>query len=490
MRIGVHFSDFFNVSPEVLDAYGAFNISLISDMPLFIDPFLLFSSDKPQYQQLHKQILRYLSFLKRKAESGISVVLVKSLYSFPEVKQNWLGYSEFGNQGHGLGRNFALNMHSVMPRIFKDLGNEKITVTSHLEKMGLFNENVGRDNISDFTTNLILDHLLTYTQEFAKKYLKPEYCARFNVKNACFDYQMERWMPCKYYLPKYGKDYVLLTPKDLLTRDETWINSHDMLDHFEDISESLDNDILRSSVNDYFHRQIPVFEMSDKEKYRYIKLAKWKTIKEYPELIEYYIDRKEKDKDNAVSIANEKVVSVQDTLVTWVHDFIQDKLSKTAFYNYLPNSSYREALARIGYFKKCIEDNDVYKIFYHSGKPVREEIIQLAFKLVWHSTEFDVNREVNNGRGPADYKISKGAKDKAIIEFKLARNKNLRKNLENQLEIYKNANDTEYGIVVIFYYKAEEKDKTEAILRELNLDNRENVILVDCSLKQSASKVG
>ena len=64
MRIGVHFSDFFNVSPEDLDKYGAFNISLISDMPLFIDPFLLFSSNKPEYQALHKQILTYLSFLK------------------------------------------------------------------------------------------------------------------------------------------------------------------------------------------------------------------------------------------------------------------------------------------------------------------------------------------------------------------------------------------------------------------------------------------
>ena len=490
MRIGVHFCDVFNVSPEVLEAYGAFNISLISDMPLFIDPFLLFSSDKPQYQQLHKQILRYLTYLKRKAEQGVSVAQVKSLYSFPEVKQNWLGYSEYGNQGHGLGKNFALNMHSVMPIVFKDLGNETITETSHLEKMGLFNEKVGKDNISDFTTNLIFDYLLTYTQIFTKKYIEPDYCAVFNVKNAYFDYQLERWMPYKYYLPRYDKDYVLLTPKDLLTRDETWINSHEMLDHFVDISESIENDVLRASINDYFHQQIPVIEMSDEEKDKYIKLAKWRTIKEYPELIEYYIDRKEKDKESAVSIANERVISVQDTLVTWVHDFIQNNLSKTDFYKLLPYSSYREALARIGYFKKSIEDNDVYKIFYCNGKPVREEVIQLAFKLVWRSTKYDVNREVNNGRGPADYKVSRGAKDKTVVEFKLARNKNLRKNLENQLEIYKKANDTEYGIVVIFYFKTEEKEKTEALLRELNLDNRENVILVDCRPKQSASKVG
>ena len=42
MKLGVHFSDVFNVSPESLEQYGAFNVSLVSDMPLFIDPFLLF----------------------------------------------------------------------------------------------------------------------------------------------------------------------------------------------------------------------------------------------------------------------------------------------------------------------------------------------------------------------------------------------------------------------------------------------------------------
>ena len=63
MMIGVHFSDIFQVSSEELEKYGAFDISLIADVPLFIDPFLLFSSEKPEYQALHKQILDYLTFL-------------------------------------------------------------------------------------------------------------------------------------------------------------------------------------------------------------------------------------------------------------------------------------------------------------------------------------------------------------------------------------------------------------------------------------------
>ena len=46
----VYFSDIFNVNTSAIEEYGAFNISLINDLPLFIDPFLLFNSKKQEYQ--------------------------------------------------------------------------------------------------------------------------------------------------------------------------------------------------------------------------------------------------------------------------------------------------------------------------------------------------------------------------------------------------------------------------------------------------------
>lgn len=44
--IAVYFSDYFGVNIDDIDEYGAINISLINDLPLFIDPFLLFNSEK------------------------------------------------------------------------------------------------------------------------------------------------------------------------------------------------------------------------------------------------------------------------------------------------------------------------------------------------------------------------------------------------------------------------------------------------------------
>ena len=101
--LATFFNEYFGVTTDDVDNYGAFNVSLINDLPLFIDPFLLFNSGKPEYQQLHKDILRYMIFLRDKATSGeISPDLIKSWFMFPEVKQNWLGFSLHGNGGSGL----------------------------------------------------------------------------------------------------------------------------------------------------------------------------------------------------------------------------------------------------------------------------------------------------------------------------------------------------------------------------------------------------
>ncbi|MEJ2046320.1 MAG: hypothetical protein P8X74_21515 [Reinekea sp.] len=52
--MNIYFSDYFGVSKEELDAYGAFNVSLINNLPVFIDPFLLFGSERDKgYSDTH-----------------------------------------------------------------------------------------------------------------------------------------------------------------------------------------------------------------------------------------------------------------------------------------------------------------------------------------------------------------------------------------------------------------------------------------------------
>lgn len=254
----VYFSEIFNIDEQVLEEYGAINISLINDIPLFIDPFLLYASNKPEYKALHEDIIDYLDFLRRKSvESSISLEKIKRWYVFKEVKQNWFGYSEKGNGGSGLGREFGELMSKSICSVFKNLRNEQITESSHLEKLCLFKTGVGRDNISDFTCNLIKEYLLKYTESFAHKYLSPMQCRSISVSKVSFDYTLEIWMPKKYYLPYFNNDFVLLTPKDILTKDENWINLGDMRNRFLEITASLPNEEMRDQINDVYAKAIP-----------------------------------------------------------------------------------------------------------------------------------------------------------------------------------------------------------------------------------------
>ena len=90
-----------------------------------------------------------------------------------------------------------------------------------------------------------------------------------------------------------------------------------------------------------------------------------------------------------------------------------------------------------------------------------------------------------------DFKISMGSKDSTIVEFKLASNSKLRKNLENQVEIYKKANETDKSIKVILCFSEEEYNKVVGIINDLHLGGCKDIILIDAiDQKASASNVG
>ena len=98
---------------------------------------------------------------------------------------------------------------------------------------------------------------------------------------------------------------------------------------------------------------------------------------------------------------------------------------------------------------------------------------------------------MNNGRGPVDYKISRGSKDSTLVEFKLASNSKLKYNLENQVEVYKKANKTEKSIKVIMCFSDSEINKTYKILNDTKLAGHRDIIVIDASSnnKISASNV-
>ncbi len=495
-NMDVYFSDIFDVDPAIIEGYGAFNISLINDLPLFVDPFLLFNSEKEQYQALHGQILEYVRFLRDKSiEEGIRPGLLRSWFFFSEVKQNWLGYSLAGNGGSGLGIDFAKALNRNLRVIFADFGQETITYSSHLEKLCLVKDGVGRDNISDFTVNLIKSYLLEYTQAFARKHIDQSKCKAFAIPRIGFDYQTESWKKGTYYLPSYNNDFVLLTPKDILTKDETWINKPDIIDDFHDIVASVSNEELRDQMNHYFLSNLPRPERTKRgtekaPKKKEIAAAIWAVVSKYPAFIDYYIRYKEEHGDDARSISKERVLEIQTLFVTELSGFIESLFRESGFYE-TPAETLEESYQRVQFLKNVIENKDGYRIFYQRGLPIkREQDLQIMFRLTWYATPSDVTREANEGRGPVDFKISRGSSDKSLVEFKLASNSKLKQNLEKQVEIYKKAHDTNKAIKVILFFTEEEEMKTRKVLTELGLLGEKYIVLIDArnDNKPSASK--
>jgi hypothetical protein len=204
-----------------------------------------------------------------------------------------------------------------------------------------------------------------------------------------------------------------------------------------------------------------------------------------------YIKDKEDEGDRAESVSSEKVRQTEEIFIAGLKEWLITRLFETTpFYQTLGDTK-EEARKRVMYLKDVIENNDGYRIFWPHGEPIRtENDVQILYRLTWCGTPSEIDREVNNGRGPVDFKASRGRFDKSLIEFKLASNTQLKRNLENQVEIYQKANDTDRALKVITYFTSDELAKVQGILRELNLVACEDIILIDARRdnKPSASK--
>ena len=127
-----------------------------------------------------------------------------------------------------------------------------------------------------------------------------------------------------------------------------------------------------------------------------------------------------------------------------------------------------------------IENKGGHKIFYRDGQPIQSEAdLHILFRLTWFGTPSDVSREVNDGRGPADFKLSRGAFDKTIVEFKLASNRKLKQNLQNQQSVYQRASDAGAHLSVVVYFSEAEYVRVKRILEELKLVGSRHVIVID-----------
>lgn len=494
------FSEYFDVNLEDLKKYGAVDISLVADIPMFIDPILIFNSSKKEYQELHENIIKYMHFLAEKAKNKLDDKEIKTWFTFKEVCNNWLGFSMAGNKGQALDVGFGKTLYENISFV---LNNNDISSGLHPEKVMLLYPGSGKDKISDMTVNLIKGYLCKYTEKFAKKYIKKN-AKTFIVEKDGFNYKTGTFTSNEYYLPyvineKGKEEFVLLTPKDMLRADEPAINRADFLKNMDLVRESIDNDSLRIQLNDYLQNAIIEYHGKCKDMNREPKESEENKIRresfeafsnEHKEVYDYYVRLKENSK-NEIETQTDDEVSLQLKKFNENVKYLADVINQHGNRFNKARNSYEESKERVKFFKHRIEDNDCNKLFYDGDKQIitNENDLQRMFKFVWYQSVFKDDAETNNGRGPADFVVSMGSQDVTVIEFKLAKNTNLSHVFE-QVKIYDKANDTENHIVVIFYFSDKEYQKAIKALKENDAESciNENVFLIDCRLKESASK--
>jgi hypothetical protein len=160
----------------------------------------------------------------------ISVPYKKALrlLTFPEPKEHCPGYTRHGTGGAGGGRGYAKLIAEAMEAAI----GRGLTDLRHFEELGILNEGIGPDRISDFTCNVLRARIITYTKTVAARHSLATQPIR--IAGAAYDPQRVAWVAQTHNLPvnPHNRRAVLLVPQRFL-RDLPTINADDWWENFE-----------------------------------------------------------------------------------------------------------------------------------------------------------------------------------------------------------------------------------------------------------------
>lgn len=150
-------------------------------------------------------------------------------------------------------------------------------------------------------------------------------------------------------------------------------------------------------------------------------------------------------------------------------------------------------------FSHSIVNHGSYKLLWNEKNSRDEKSIQNLFlvssHLFFNTHNIDISREANIGRGPVDFKISRGNKEKILVEIKKAANPKINHGIKKQLPKYMIAEEVKVAYYLVVVFDKEEFEKInhlQQLIDEINNDYclEINLIVIDATLdKPSASKL-
>jgi hypothetical protein len=218
------------IRPRLTDHFGVhksqaeldFVIQFLDeDLPLYVDPFLLWKSPSQQDQALHTSIINsfnHLNLLSKKnnVESAVDILIELS-----ECKEVGLGLSR-ARRGMRIGREQAvqvIQLFSAIPE-YSQFG------FTHFEVIQLYVSGISKDRISDISCSYLKSFLIDYTFEQCETEGIPTQRVNlesvYNYRSNSFDRIVNAHLPVN---PLNG-EAIIFTPKRWL-KYTPWINYED-----------------------------------------------------------------------------------------------------------------------------------------------------------------------------------------------------------------------------------------------------------------------
>lgn len=467
----VLFSQHFSIDPTRLKLAGLLDPVLNSDTKLFIDPLLIAKSKNPLIKTegmaavtaAFNNVIGLVDMSQSETDAAWKGAY-KAL-DLDERSETCLGYGGASTSGNSRPPTLRRSILRTAKEIIT-LGEKNPAM---IPLMGLFEEGVGPDTLSDMTTNFLLSTLCEITENFCKiegistKKFGPKYSNRELPDN-----------------PYHLGTPVVLVPRDLL-RDlplaADWSDVSRVVMQIDEIRDAVNRmfgNIAKASVADK-KKAVRKVALSSLDNLRAVLAAVADASESYDEKADLdglYQFRAVLNADRAKfnGMVSAPTVKSDVTLRATVNSMIDQ-------------------------FKQLVENNNMWELLWYGDVPRHERASQLLFfavcTVMCAINNVDVSPETNSGGGPVDFKFSTGFRGRLLVEMKLSKGA-VEHGYKKQLETYKAAAQTKAGIFVIMdvggmgrKLNVIRKLKAEA---EARGETTSDIIVIDASRRLSASK--
>jgi hypothetical protein len=474
------FTDYFGIDKAAFAKTGAFDLIVNRDTKLMIDPKLLSKTTAPELQGARDKLLgRYRKIFKLLSTSRYRNDEFERaafrLMDFPEFRGIGLGYARDSVDGSG----WAGTIRSQVMETARTVMRAGLRDPEFFELLALFERNIGADRISDMIGTIIRDDLVTYTQRVCK-------ALGVRTKSFALDKDQTAYAALPWYMNEDGEErYVILTPRDVLSKLPVALRRGG-ISYVMSQNANLRHHLNTTIKGDW---QRLVTESKGKALTR-------ESFLDYPDVLRAFIERYRDAEAQVYDLDADP-----DARKLWyemARRYVEAGPPKLE----LPEKPsaddlFNVVLAIVKQFGAMVENNRLREALFIGDRPRREKVVQSVFHAIARVhcgyNNLDVSAETDGGRGPVDFKLSRGSAFCTLVELKLSDNHQLAHGYEVQVQEYKKAEHTERVIYLVLDVGTGASERNIAKLREAiaapGKGPRPTVVFVDGKRKASASKM-